>query len=489
MTPETQHHPSPCSTLESLPYDILHIIITYLPNAHSLASLSATSRTVHRFCTTEGWRIFLTTHFPSLYPLLNSGYNDPHNAAACLGYAKRLTLLSRNHHRRSFSAHRLPTVSSPNTSRRRRRASNAQTLGFRPALATSDEGLFIAAGPDLVFHHTQPGHSFRSQRYGCPGHDDILSTALLPTGALIGQANGKLSHIHTPSSRITRTYETSHRSVRSLSVSPDLTTFSAALSGKTSSIRLYSTSPSSTGYTDLDLPTTIPLWTTTFLTPRTLLTATTSTTPIRIFDLTHNVQTRQIKSSPPSASTCVFSLSAIPASTSTFLAGWYSGATKLHDLRTPTDHVLTLSDPLDIGSAVYSLLPIDAHRVLVGTARHTRVKSFDLRMPKLGWGMFLPSSSGERKSGAVYSLAQIGVGGGNVFAGVEGAVWRLDFSQGVWRERGERGEAVAMYDWGREKGVRVWTLRGKGEEGEEEGDVDKRWKRVDAERGRGEVRR
>ncbi|KAF2720373.1 hypothetical protein K431DRAFT_285859 [Polychaeton citri CBS 116435] len=62
-----------------------------------------------------------------------------------------------------------------------------------------------------------------------------------------------------------------------------------------------------------------------------------------------------------------------------FLSGGYDGIIRLHDLRSPSDVETSYVDPTD-DSAIYSLLPRGRETVFAGTARHSLLKVFDLRL-------------------------------------------------------------------------------------------------------------
>ena len=64
-----------------------------------------------------------------------------------------------------------------------------------------------------------------------------------------------------------------------------------------------------------------------------------------------------------------------------FLSGWFSGEVRLHDRRSPDPEVAVYDDPVDVGSAIYSLLSYGRERFVAGGARHSLLKIFDLRMP------------------------------------------------------------------------------------------------------------
>ena len=182
----------------------------------------------------------------------------------------------------------------------------------------------------------------------------------------------------------------------------------------------------------------------------------------------------------PSSSTA----SALPGEV--FLSGAFDGRIRLHDLRSPKAVEQSYFDPTD-DSAIYSLSVLGRERLAAGTARHSTVKFFDLRMdggrayhyidafpPNVktldgkvkapneessdrdrdmmldgedlhegtGWNLFLNpremhaapgrghSTWSARRSveSPVYSLSMPSAYSPTLFAGVENAVVRLDFA-------------------------------------------------------------
>jgi hypothetical protein len=184
---------------------------------------------------------------------------------------------------------------------------------------------------------------------------------------------------------------------------------------------------------------------------------------------------------------------------------------RVHDLRTPAPFTAAFTDPLDANSKIYSLLPIGRERFLVGGARHSLFKIFDIRMPggrvysapsskfsfesggSAGWATYMshaPTASGfghrhraQDRESPVYSLAKSDPGGGTVFAGVEGSLWEFDFLGDSGKKadcRRERKECV-MYEF--EERTRLWKqgdeeLLGQSGEAGAWGDLDGRWRSV-----------
>ncbi|KAH8160438.1 hypothetical protein CIB48_g7799 [Xylaria polymorpha] len=108
------------SKLDTLPTDILLIILGYLDTARSVAHLAAVSRGLHQLISAEGWRIFVKSCFSSLTLPTNNSDED----WAVL--ARLLTAQSRDWDRRAFVFH---SLSPPETRRPHARRSHvAQSI-------------------------------------------------------------------------------------------------------------------------------------------------------------------------------------------------------------------------------------------------------------------------------------------------------------------------------------------------------------------------
>ncbi|KAI9712650.1 MAG: hypothetical protein M1820_001271 [Bogoriella megaspora] len=84
--------------------------------------------------------------------------------------------------------------------------------------------------------------------------------------------------------------------------------------------------------------------------------------------------------------TSIYSFATLPHSSNgsarseeVFLSGAYDGKIRVHDLRSPQSVEQVYRDPTD-DSAIYSLATLGRERLAAGTARHSMVKFFDLRM-------------------------------------------------------------------------------------------------------------
>ena len=132
-----------------------------------------------------------------------------------------------------------------------------------------------------------------------------------------------------------------------------------------------------------------------------------------------------------------------------FLSGGYDGSVRLHDLRSPQQPAAVFTDPVDVGSAIYSLLPIGRENFLAGGARHSIIKIFDLRMPgerkyhaadldsmasggdeQQDFNLFVLSSSDGRyqrsKESPIYSLSSPSPCSPSLFVGTENNVAQVD---------------------------------------------------------------
>lgn len=254
--------------LSDLPPELLDHIIEHSP-ASSVGHLSQTSRSLHYHVEKEGWKTFNKTQFPSLsYP--------PYWRDA----AHSLTTLSRNWHRRAFTAQYLEPTGDINALPSRQQLKKwkrprGQTMGFQPAIDSYEE--FIgnswtdrrevvawSAGAELVVRvRVRDASTKESFRTASPedrrnqyeangmrtnwwtykpfssveGRDDITSVKIVRTGEhgdgskstsrndqiIIGTANGDLQLLEIPgdgkSTLIQTYYVTNGLPVRSISLS------------------------------------------------------------------------------------------------------------------------------------------------------------------------------------------------------------------------------------------------------------------------------
>jgi hypothetical protein len=241
------------ATLATLPYDLLHAIIAHIPDAASLAALSQSCTSLHRFTAQKGWQIFVQARFPSIYPDLlqspkdeqlkaisvnnNNNFNEDIAVVDWQAHAKSLTALSKNYDRRAFVAHVLdPEVLVPLPTRysraRFRGAANAggirgglqwhrwssapgrgrQSVGFHPVLDAAGEMLAVGAGQDLLIRRgTGLGERwwvFEEKEHKA-GRDDVTALRLCgpedaeEVRALVGRASGALQVVRLDTAQAT----------------------------------------------------------------------------------------------------------------------------------------------------------------------------------------------------------------------------------------------------------------------------------------------
>ena len=268
------------------------------------------------------------------------------------------------------------------------------------------------------------GHRESWTTWKCPtlwdGRDDITAINILQHShdeeedamkhsLIVGRASGTLEKV-----TISRTcaeissYETRNRPVRSAHVSPSEDPLLAACLSD-SAVAIYKVASGSDvaqplAETSIIQPSgqSIRTWTNRFLSKDRLavgqgpskqplsvyeITPTGISKPFHIYDTTNWGPHRPVGALPLN-NTSVYSIMPLASSSTAgsaagglFLSGWYTGVTKLHDLRSNCDTVSYFVDPIEPESAVYSLLPFGAERFVAGVARHSQVKVFDLRMP------------------------------------------------------------------------------------------------------------
>ena len=206
--------------LDTLPDDILLIIVSYLSTAQSIARLEATSRRLYRLISFDGWRTFVKncSHNISLPPITASQSGDRNGWKEL---ADRLTSQSRDWDRRGFTFHvfsrqeRLARV----RGQRANPEHGSQTVRCHIILdahsydvsgRSEEETVVWGAGEDLVgltrqkydgVNRSQLWRRFQGTASGfTPGRDDITSLSIIkppqpqdsPSEILVGRASGDL---------------------------------------------------------------------------------------------------------------------------------------------------------------------------------------------------------------------------------------------------------------------------------------------------------
>ncbi|TRX92162.1 hypothetical protein FHL15_007029 [Xylaria flabelliformis] len=199
------------SRLDTLPTDILLIILGYLDTARSVAHLAAASKGLHQLISAEGWRIFVKSCFSSL--TLPTSKSDENWAAL----ARVLTSQSRDWDRRAFVFH---SLSPPETRRPNARRSNAaQSIPGNIIVDAHlwrqgrfDEELVVwGSGEDVVARIrtndrtrvvSESWHFYKgSESSFVAGKDDTTAISIMKSdflggkedmGVVVGRANGDL---------------------------------------------------------------------------------------------------------------------------------------------------------------------------------------------------------------------------------------------------------------------------------------------------------
>ncbi|KAJ1324830.1 F-box-like domain-containing protein [Microdochium nivale] len=199
------------ASLESLPADILLIILSHLHTAQSLARLGSTCRVLHNVVITVGWRTFVRSCFPTL--------DLPHvpTDAAWRNLARSLTCQSRDWDRRAFVFDNFVRTTPQTDNRRGGRRGGArggpgfvpsQTIPCHLVVAAHEtqqggrnvETVVWGAGEDVVartrLNHpsrerVETWHLSEGARHGhTAGKDDITCLAVVQDIAGTSEANG-----------------------------------------------------------------------------------------------------------------------------------------------------------------------------------------------------------------------------------------------------------------------------------------------------------
>ncbi|KAI0427931.1 hypothetical protein F5Y09DRAFT_314721 [Xylaria sp. FL1042] len=214
------------STLDTLPTDILLIVLGYLDTARSVAHLASTCKCLHQLISAGGWRIFVRNCFRSL-TLPASGSDEE-----WVDLARVLTAQSRDWDRRAFVFHSLspPETRRPNARRSRASQSIPGNIIVDAHLRSQgrfDEELVVwGSGEDVVARirrkdrkdHTtlvyENWHWCKGSENGfIAGKDDTTSIFIMKPypeetpglGVIAGRANGDLRLLSIDDSTFGRT--------------------------------------------------------------------------------------------------------------------------------------------------------------------------------------------------------------------------------------------------------------------------------------------
>ena len=428
--------------LAGLPFELLAHVVAYLPAASAVHALSLTCRTLKKFVDQEGWRIFTRERFPSLStPML---WRDAAHALTTLSRNWDRRALVARYLEPNGAITTLPAGNQIQRWRRPRGQSmgyqpviDSSSEWTGPGWADRRELLAWSAGAELVLRIKQttrraarqwrraasdPHRLFCHNRWftfrspgSSEGRDDITALKLLQNQQhdmdsamgetqhiILGRANGDLRRLDlnlgSPGEPQHRTYATRGRNVVSLDVSLSTSPLLAAClsDSRVALYDAYSDKVLNEPIADIALSN---LWSTKFLSEIYLAVGTgPSNDPLNIYCLTpqgispHPVRKFQqlslgcdaenIWTSP----TSVYAVVPLPSSSTAnaqpgqiFLTGAFDGTVRLHDIRSPRAVEQSYRDPTD-DSPIYSLATLGRERLAAGTARHSMVKFFDLRM-------------------------------------------------------------------------------------------------------------
>lgn len=276
-------------------------------------------------------------------------------------------------------------------------------------------------------HHHKIEWAVYKENHLQEGRDDITSVNLLRTSqrpedsseyVVVGRASGALQYLRLVpekhESEVVAKYITDDRPVRGATISPSTEPLLAAcLSDGT--VAIYPVTDDDTMIQPLGELDVIPLnqpgrtWSTRFLSrDRLAVGIGQSTEPLHIYHISQaDIPTKPLRkfgtegadvtvygdtgvhlgSTSSSGSSSVYCLAPISPSSQAggsagdiFLSGWYDGAVRLHDMRSPASCTAIYHDPIDSASPIYSLLALGRERFIAGGARHSTLKIFDLRM-------------------------------------------------------------------------------------------------------------
>lgn len=440
--------------LNTLPNEILSLVTSHLEHPRDVLHLSLVNRHFAEFARLDGWKAFLKGRF-GLSGLDSDARNSVHG----------LTTLYRNWHRKGFIAKYLePSVMTMSINTWQAKAwkgPRGQTMGYRPSI-DSYEGVFgswnerrevlaWSAGNQIVMRIKETGKSARHiweeeldggrtrssssfdafrhlnqwYSYKIPdsfeGRDDITSLKLLrphqvsdSDEMVFGTASGQLSLLswdtREQESR-EQQYDTTQRSVGSISISPSGNPLLAATLGD-STLALY---PIRRDNSSEDLiapigqvapiapgPGNGRIWSCNFLShDKVALGLGPSSEPIQIYEIrpdgflpqplrTFNLDSGFREGSQADRAvpynTSIYPILPVPSTAqggssvgSVFLSGGYDGIVRLHDMRSPHGFETMFWDQTN-DSSIYSLATQGLERIVAGVSMHSMLKVFDLRL-------------------------------------------------------------------------------------------------------------
>lgn len=426
--------------LDTLPDDILYLVLFHIETARDICSLALTNnrlRTVIQNGDGDGWRIFVRSCFPDASaPSLSS------SSSSCKWHhlANSLTWQTRAWDRRSLSFQAM-MPSPPVSQRGRREGRRRQEAPFHPVLdahfdfATREDLVVWGAGENLVARrrqgrsaHAVPEetvwHRLDGKDLGYrSGVDDITAVSLVENacgrtgnlGVLVGRVNGHLVLLGADESdfgeqlaAFTAGQESSQGTINSVDVLRHKGLVAAAAK---SGAFLYSlpdvpgTDIAPTSYLDLPSqgldPSAISLGNAKWMgenmmalglsgCQNALRYVTVNQTGFGDVETVKNPKLEErFDINYDKSRLCTGSLTPIDASSiaggggsNLLLSAWRDGTVRLQDLRTPSPLDLVFCDNIDPWSEFEALLPFGTSHFTGGGAHGATIKVFDFRWPR-----------------------------------------------------------------------------------------------------------
>ncbi|KAI0965313.1 hypothetical protein F4678DRAFT_453090 [Xylaria arbuscula] len=424
--------------LDTLPVDILYIVLGYLDTAQSLAHLAAACKRLHRFISARGWRTFARNCFSSL-KLPATGSDEQ-----WADLARVLTAQSRDWDRRAFVFHSLSPPETRRSNTRRNPASQSipgniiVDAHLRNEGAFDEELVIWGSGEDVVarIRHTgrkDPTTVISENWHWCKGSDNGFvagkgdTTGILIVdsyhgqdgglGVVVGRADGDLRLLSTDDSTFGRTlmqyrpspgFSAHQHEIRAIDVDNDSNIIAASAR---ESVLLYPIqSHDHTLLAGTDAPSVDPLTAVSlkdsqqsspfdFIRSMKILNKETiavalnrSFDPIRVLNVTPtglevSAPTRILDenhymgSSPRTVRALlpVDIRSVASGSGNVLLSSWDDGTIRLQDLRTPSPVDRVYQDNFEVATPINALISHGLERFVAGSAYSHMLKVFDFR--------------------------------------------------------------------------------------------------------------
>jgi len=434
-------HISDSAKLDTLPTDILLLILGYLDTARSVAHLAATCRGLYQFVSANGWREFVTTCFRSLKLPTVTANED------WVELARALTSQSRDWDRKAFTFHSLSPPVPRQRNGRRIRTGQSIPVNILVDAHESRDGSLVeelvlwGAGEDVLGRIRRKDRaSVVSESWHCQkgseagfraGKDDTTAISILKSGrseedqgfeAVVGRANGDLRLISVGDSDFGRTLmhfsPPASSSIRQNQIQTiDFETESRTLiAGTKENVLLYSIPGQDTGRLELVIgaPSVDPVTAISlkdrpqspsfdFIRSIKCLNKTTiavalnrSFDPIQVLSVTPtgldvsrasrmSREYHHILSDHPRTVRAILPVdtrSIASGGQNVVLSSWDDGTIRLQDLRTPSPVDRIYQDNFEVRTPINALVSYGLERFVAASAHSHMLKIFDYRWPK-----------------------------------------------------------------------------------------------------------